>query len=116
MLGVQSSGPVATATQAAGVRRVAESAIVKSSTCPEPIGARSLGEDPHAASAGRRDDAEERDAWVVLLTVPGLGPVTFAALLASVGSARATLVAAGGPNGAFRIQEVVADRTDDDSV
>ena len=47
----------------------------------------------------------------MLLAVPGLGPVTFAGLLAAFGSARATLAAAAGPNGAARLQEAVAGRT-----
>jgi predicted Rossmann fold nucleotide-binding protein DprA/Smf involved in DNA uptake len=48
----------------------------------------------------------------VLLAVPGLGPVTFAALLAAFGSARATLAAAAGPNGVAELREAMADRTD----
>jgi DNA processing protein len=63
--------------------------------------------DRRAAAAG-----EERDAWVVLLAVPGLGPVTFAGLLAAFGSARATLAVAAGPDGAARLQEAVSDRLD----
>ena len=77
-------------------------------------GGRGVGGAAHdPATRGRlaRDVAEERDAWVVLLAVPGLGPVTFAGLLAAFGSARATLAAAAGPNGAARLQEAVADRT-----
>jgi DNA processing protein len=97
MLGVQSAGPLPAAWQTRGSLCVAESAVPPT--------------DP--ASRGRlaRDVAEERDAWVVLLAVPGLGPVTFAGLLAVFGSARATLAAAAGPNGAVRLQEAVADRT-----
>jgi DNA processing protein len=47
---------------------------------------------------------------VVLLAVPGLGPVTFTRLLAAFGSARAVLAAASSPNGAARLSEAVADR------
>ena len=36
----------------------------------------------------------ERDAWVVVASVKGIGPVGFAALLRSFGSARAILDAA----------------------
>ena len=57
-----------------------------------------------------RDERDERDAWVRLLTVPGLGPVAFAALLAGCGSARAVLDLAAGPNGASRLLEALADR------
>jgi len=49
----------------------------------------SLGEVERDLSA-----AAERDAWVILLSVPGLGPVTFAGLLAAFGSARAALAVA----------------------
>jgi DNA processing protein len=52
----------------------------------------------------------EKEAWVVLLAVPGLGPVTFGRLLAAFGSARAVLAAASSQNGAARLCEAVADR------
>jgi DNA processing protein len=62
--------------------------------------------------SGRRDrDLQaERDAWVVLLTVPGLGPVTFTKLLEAFGSAAAVLEVASQPDGATRLREGVADR------
>jgi DNA processing protein len=103
MLGVQSGGPLSTAWQSRGSRRVGESAS----------GADSAPPSASLPTHGRlvRDGAEERDAWVILLAVPGLGPVTFAALLAAFGSARAALAAAAGPNGAALLQEAVADRT-----
>ena len=72
-------------------------------------------------SSGERERdllaAAERDAWVVLLSVPGLGPVTFAGLLTAFGSARAALAAAAGSGGAARLQEAMADRPhgEDDS-
>jgi DNA processing protein len=43
--------------------------------------------------------APERDAWVVLASVHGLGPIGFGALLRCFGSARDVLAAAGGPGG-----------------
>lgn len=109
MLGVQSAGPVPVAWQARGSLRVAESASGEGSAS----GAEPAAPPTDLATRGRpaRVVAEERDAWVVLLAVPGLGPVTFAGLLAAFGSARATLAAAAGPNGAARLQEAVADRT-----
>jgi DNA processing protein len=58
----------------------------------------------------------ERDAWVVLLSVPGLGPVSFGALLSAFGSARAALDVASGPDGPARLLQALADAsvTDDD--
>ena len=48
-------------------------------------------------------DPAERDAWAILATIHGLGPVAFAALLARFGSAAAILEAAGEPGGVGRI-------------
>src|ERR1035437_8327579 len=64
-----------------------------------------------------RDLQAERDAWVVLVTVPVLGPVTFATLLAACGSAAALLEIASQPDGAARLREGFADRAagEDDS-
>jgi DNA processing protein len=53
----------------------------------------------------QRTDAE---AWALLLTVPGLGPARYGALLAAFGSAPAILKAAHGP-GATRIAAIVAE-------
>ena len=44
-------------------------------------------------------DARERDAWVVLDSVQGVGPVSFARLIGAFGDARAVLRAATGPRG-----------------
>ena len=63
---------------------------------------------PTAAVAHNRD-AREREAWVRLLTVPGLGPVAFAALLERCGSARAAFDLAVGADGARRLVEALAD-------
>jgi DNA processing protein len=94
MLGVQSLGPVP-------ARRVAEGVVRE----PAPPAAERPGvaEDPEASS--------ERDAWVTLLGVPGLGPVTFAALLAAFGSARAVLDVAAGASGSVRLCEALAQAT-----
>jgi DNA processing protein len=56
----------------------------------------------------------ERDAWVELLSVSGLGPVSFAALLAAFGSARAVVDAATGPGGPGRLLQALADAADTD--
>jgi DNA processing protein len=60
------------------------------------------------AAVSRNRDASERDAWVRLLTVPGLGPVAFAALLGRCGSARAAFDLAVGADGARRLLEALA--------
>ena len=44
-------------------------------------------------------DAMERDAWVVIDSVQGVGPVSFARLIGRFGDARAVLRAATGPRG-----------------
>jgi DNA processing protein len=53
-----------------------------------PLGAESGA--PSRAAAIRRDPAE-RDAWISLASVPGVGPVTFKALVRRFGSAAAAL-------------------------
>jgi DNA processing protein len=63
--------------------------------------------DPAIAEARRR----EREAWVVLMSVPGLGPVTFTALIGSCGSAVRVLDVAGGSDGEQRLLDAMADRT-----
>ena len=107
MLGIQSAGPLPAAWQAQGSSRAAEPAA----DAGPAAGVESAAPPTDQAARGGpvHDVAEEHDAWVVLLAVPGLGPVTFAGLLAAFGSARATLAAAAGPNGAARLQEAVAD-------
>jgi hypothetical protein len=92
MLGVQALGPVSP-------RRVAEAD-------PPPVAST-------AAVSHREVDAQtgaERDAWVTLLAVAGLGPITFGALLAAFGSAIAVLEAAASPIGPHLLRETLADR------
>jgi DNA processing protein len=103
MLGVQSLGPVAP-------RRVAEGTVREASRVPLKPG----------PVSGVSETSSERDAWVTLLGVPGLGPVTFASLLAAFGTARAVLDAAAEPAGPSRLREALAhaaadapDRTND---
>jgi DNA processing protein len=90
MLGIQSLGPLPP-------RRIAEGVAVERSRVVESVRA---GEDAEASS--------ERDAWVTLLAVPGLGPITFAALVAALGSARAVLNLAAQPAGPARLREALA--------
>jgi DNA processing protein len=86
MLGVQAMGPVSP-------RRVAEA---------EPP--------PTTSTAAESQRGAERDAWVTLLAVAGLGPITFGALLAAFGSARAVLEAAASPIGPNLLRETLADQ------
>ena len=97
MLGVQSLGPLPPS-------RISEGVVGETSRVVEPAHG---GEDAEASS--------ERDAWVTLLAVPGLGPITFAALLAAFGSAREVLNVATQPAGASRLRQALAEATVDAS-
>ena len=66
----------------------------------------STGEGPRGAVPSAT--LTERDAWIVLASVDGLGPVTFGALLRATGSARRALEVASGRAGAARIAAAVA--------
>jgi len=57
-----------------------------------------------APSGGHDYATAERDAWVTLLAVSGLGPVTFGALLDAFGSARAVMDVATSAGGAERLR------------
>ncbi|MGA3029842.1 MAG: DNA-processing protein DprA [Candidatus Limnocylindrales bacterium] len=116
MLGVQSLGPIvprrvseSVPIRAAGI----ESASVSGAMQPEPHGSHQpspgLPSVPGAAALQKQESDLERDAWVVLLSVSGLGPVSFGALLRAFGSARAVLEVAGGPGGPARLREALAD-------
>ena len=50
----------------------------------------------------------EREAWIVLAAVEGIGPVTFGALLRAFGGGRRALAVAAGPGGAARLAAAVA--------
>lgn len=98
MLGVQMLGPVSP-------RRVAEGEPSAVESAPAAYG--------RAAESGTAPQAPrttERDAWVTLLAVPGLGPVTFAALLAAFGSATAALMAASSSTGPELLMAALADQ------
>ena len=56
--------------------------------------------------------AEERDAWTLLTSAHGLGPVGFAALLARFGTGRAILEVASGPSGVERLMETPSPRAE----
>src|ERR1035437_9587669 len=87
MLGVQALGP-------ASPRRVAEAE-------PPQVA-------PIAAESQR---GAESDAWVTLVAVPGVGPITFGALLTAFGSARAVVEAASSPIGPELLREALMDQT-----
>jgi len=58
-----------------------------------------------------RKDADEREAWVLLNEVDGVGPVTFGRLIEALGSARAVLATAAAPRA---IGTLMAATTDGD--
>ena len=60
---------------------------------------------PAAGALGRPARLTERQAWAVLTSVDGLGPVGFGALLAAFGSGRAVLEAALRPGATRRLVE-----------
>ncbi|HYX12654.1 MAG TPA: DNA-processing protein DprA [Candidatus Acidoferrum sp.] len=67
--------------------------------------------DPGGASggSGASEVPEESEAWAVLLSVHGLGPAGFGALLGAYGSARAILAAASVRGAAARFARIVAE-------
>jgi DNA processing protein len=73
-----------------------------------------LGRDVPGETGGGRwpggDAAAERDAWVVLAAVPGLGPVSFGRLLGAFGSATGILRAASERGAVALLVEACRDR------
>ncbi len=71
-----------------------------------------LGRDGDAVTGGsapaRPPAVDERDAWVVLAGAHGVGPVTFARLVAAYGSARAVLLDATSPGAVGRLVDASA--------
>ena len=93
MLGVQSLGPIAPSH-------------LDAAPASDPRNARA-GQEPLAETRdGAVGPLSEREAWTILLSVPGLGPVTFSALLATFGSARATLAIGAEASGPERLVEM----------
>ena len=70
------------------------------------IGVGSAGPTGPAAKLGRRGQASERDCWIALSCVPGIGPAGFARLLARHGSAAAAWEA--GPDGVRELAQAGA--------
>ena len=79
-----------------------------------PVAPRRVAESQAGASPGdhaspEAEAASERNAWVVMLSVSGLGPVSFGALLSAFGSARAALDVASEPDGTARLLRALGD-------
>ena len=108
MLGVQALGPRASHCGDSDVHVGAPA--VREGRGEEPIPA--LLDATLSAAATR--GSVERDAWVTLMSVQGLGPVSFAALLAAFGSAGSVLRAAAGPAGSERLLAALADASADE--
>ena len=75
-----------------------------SGLAPDRTGGTGAGEVPggpvvRSSAAAPSGDRAEREAWAILASVSGLGPLTFGALLERLGSARAVVETAGGPRG-----------------
>src|SRR5512144_2844586 len=62
-----------------------------------------------SSGAHRPADLDERDAWAVLGSVEGVGPVSFGRLIACFGSAQAVLAAARGRDAGRRLVAATAD-------
>ncbi len=98
--GHATSGPSAGTAQADAAGRGSEAGSPGHATRPpSPRSGR---------TAGPPGVLSERDAWVALAAVDGLGPVTFGALLRSLGSGRRILDVASGRSGARRIVAAAA--------
>ena len=67
------------------------------------------GADDVVATARQGAPPDEREAWAVLLSVHGLGPAGFGALLAAYGSGRAILAAASLRGAAARFARIAAE-------
>src|SRR4029453_18155726 len=84
-----------------GVGRAGPIAIVAGAAEPAPAPARPTPP-PGALGPPDRPRLTERQAWAVLTSVEGLGPVGFGALLRRFGSGQAILAAAPRPGAASR--------------
>lgn len=77
-----------------------------SGTTTDPPDAMGSAADGHPEAS---ETPEEREAWAILLSVAGLGPAGFAALLAGYGSGRAILEAASQPGAAGRFVRIAGE-------
>jgi DNA processing protein len=97
MLGVQSLGPIAPSHR-------------DPAPAPDLRPCRAAREPRRQVGVGdgAAGSLSEREAWTILLSVPGLGPVTFSALLATFGSARVILAIGAEASGPERLVEMAA--------
>ena len=84
-----------------GIGRTGPLGVAASSERADPVRA--------PAPAGLGPPLEERDAWVLLACTIGVGPVSFARLLAAFGSARAVLERATQPGGTLALEAATRD-------
>jgi DNA processing protein len=101
-MGVQSLGPIIP-------RCVAESDGIMANTGSVARIDRGSLECPVAGCGESITAMLEREAWVALLSVPGLGPVGFGALLGALGSGRAVMAVAGEADGPARLVQALAE-------
>ena len=107
------AGAVNVARPTSAVRRDTEEALGRWPPCGAIGLSFPLRDVAGPGPASAQDADAERDAWVVLLSVSGLGPVSFASLLAAFGSARGVLLAAAGPDGPGRLLQALTDSSTD---
>ena len=100
MLGIGPEGPLgaATRTPSDGAGGIPESR-------PERHGRPAGPGEPRRLPPSR---LSEREAWIVLSAVEGIGPVTFGALVRAFGGARSVLAAGAGPDGPAKLAGAVA--------
>ena len=107
MLGIGRAGPLG----GSPVAPAASAAVMPGSPGRGPADLKATAE-PVADQGGPPRPAlvglSEREAWIVLAAVEGIGPVTFGALLRALGSARRALAVAAGPGGSARLTAAVA--------
>ncbi|MBP1704943.1 MAG: Smf protein, processing chain [Chloroflexi bacterium] len=96
MLGVARAGPLGESQLTSGT--TSEAATSDAGPAQAATGRTAPGR-------GERSRADERDAWAILASVDGIGPVTLGALLRGLGDGRAVVSAAAGPRGAERLVE-----------
>jgi DNA processing protein len=102
MMGVQNQGPIIP-------RRVADGGGTMVDTGPGPVIEHGSSELPASRCRESAAATLEREAWVALLSVPGLGPVGFGALLGALGSGRAVMAVACEADGPARIVQALAE-------
>lgn len=104
MLGIGRGGPLGT-TEAPRADAPAARGQPRGLAARDRPGAPADRGGPGGTTSGR---LSEREAWIVLAAVEGIGPVTFGALLRAFGSARRALAAGAAPGGTGRLAAAVA--------